>query len=185
MIRIHILGASGSGTSTLGVALAEKLGIAHFDSDNFYWMPTNPPFTTPREMPARIELLQEKARPDEGWILSGSALKWAMQMEPLYELIIFMRLDPVLRMERLRQREMRRYGDRILPGGDMADASRAFLEWAESYDTVGPEQRGLVAHEAWFLTQTAPILRLDSAEPLEALVDRVMSHTVVAGRLAS
>lgn len=182
MIRIHILGASGSGTSTLGAALSEKLAIPHFDADNFYWMPTTPPFTRPREMPARIEMLQERARPDEGWVFSGSALRWAGPMEPLYQLIIFMRLDPALRMERLRQREMRRYGDRILPGGNMAEASRAFLEWAESYDTVGPEQRGLVAHEAWFLTQTAPILRLDSSEPVETLVDRVMAHPVVFGR---
>ena len=34
--RIHLFGASGSGTTTLGVALAERLAIAHFDSDNFY-----------------------------------------------------------------------------------------------------------------------------------------------------
>ena len=35
-VRIHITGASGSGTSTLGAALANHLCVAHFDADNFY-----------------------------------------------------------------------------------------------------------------------------------------------------
>lgn len=33
--RIHILGASGSGTTTLGKALSDKLRYKHFDTDNY------------------------------------------------------------------------------------------------------------------------------------------------------
>ena len=57
MPRIHILGASGSGTSTLGSALARRLGVKHADSDSLYWLPTNPPYTTPRPPGARQALL--------------------------------------------------------------------------------------------------------------------------------
>ena len=32
-MHIHITGASGSGTTTLGLALAELLGIRHLDTD--------------------------------------------------------------------------------------------------------------------------------------------------------
>src|SRR5678809_1323103 len=42
--RIHILGASGSGT-TLGRALAEHLQGSHFDTDDYSWLPTDPPHT--------------------------------------------------------------------------------------------------------------------------------------------
>jgi Shikimate kinase len=41
--RIHILGASGSGTTTLGRALAERLQYPHFDTDDSFWVPTDPP----------------------------------------------------------------------------------------------------------------------------------------------
>ena len=41
---IHIFGASGCGTTTLGDAVAEKLPLTHFDVDDFYWRPTDPPF---------------------------------------------------------------------------------------------------------------------------------------------
>ncbi|ASR09775.1 hypothetical protein CHY08_18390 [Rhizobium leguminosarum bv. viciae] len=56
MVHIHVMGASGSGTTSLGRALAERLDIAHLDTDDFFWMPTDPPFTTPRDADERIRL---------------------------------------------------------------------------------------------------------------------------------
>jgi adenylate kinase family enzyme len=179
MVHIHVMGASGSGTTSLGRALAEALGIRHLDTDQFYWMPTDPPFTTPRETGARISMLRGQATADAGWVLSGSALKWGAEFEPLYDLIVFLRIHPDLRMERIRRREAERYGARIRPGGDMAEKSREFLAWAASYDTAGPERRSLAAHEAWLKEQIAPTLRLDSSQPVEALVEAVLGHAVV------
>jgi adenylate kinase family enzyme len=181
MVHIHVMGASGSGTTSLGQAVADALGVRHLDTDHFFWMPTDPPFTTQRDVGARIAMLREEAPSDAGWVLSGSALKWAAEFEPLYDLIVFLRIDPALRMERILRREEARYGDRIKPGGDMVKQSREFFEWAASYDTAGPERRSLAAHEEWLKTQTAPILRLDSERSLDDLVVEVLRHPVVAG----
>ena len=115
-MHIHITGASGSGTTTLGLALAELLGIRHLDTDHFFWIPTDPPFTTQREVGARIAMLRQEALPHAGWVLSGSAMKWGSEFEPLYDLVVFLRIDPVARMERIRRREEERYGHRIRPG---------------------------------------------------------------------
>lgn len=40
--RILIMGAAGAGSTTLGRALAQRHRIPHFDSDNYYWLPTDP-----------------------------------------------------------------------------------------------------------------------------------------------
>lgn len=56
--RIHILGASGSGTTTLGRALAERLHYIHFDTDAYFWLPTNPPFAAKRETTLCQKLLR-------------------------------------------------------------------------------------------------------------------------------
>ena len=109
-------------------------------------------------------------------MFSGSAPDWAKPIEPFYDLVVFLRLDPAVRMERLRRRETTRYGKRIEAGGDMAVASSEFLRWAEAYDTAGPEQRSLIGHEAWLATLKAPVLRLDSSNPLEDLVFAVLSR---------
>lgn len=53
--HIHILGASGSGTTTLAKVLSDELGYAHFDSDDYFWIPTEPPFTTKRPLDERVE----------------------------------------------------------------------------------------------------------------------------------
>lgn len=175
MVRIHILGASGSGTSTLGAAVASARGVPHLDSDNFYWLPTEPPFTTPRPREERVSMFMDRIGSESGWVLSGSALGWGEPLEPLYDLIVYVRLDPDIRMARLRKREHRRYGQRIAPGGDMEKAHAEFLAWAARYDTAGPEQRSRAAHQAWLAKQKAPVLRLDTSRPVEALVAEVQA----------
>jgi adenylate kinase family enzyme len=181
-MHIHISGASGSGTTTLGRALADTLGIRHLDTDNFFWMPTDPPFTTQREVGARISMLKGEAVPDASWVLSGSAQKWGAEFEPLYDLIVFLTIDPVMRMERIRERETTRYGERIKSGGDMAVQSRAFMEWAESYDTAGLDRRSLAGHEEWLKGVTRPVLRLDSSRPLADLMAEVLRHPAIAAK---
>ena len=39
---IHIFGAAGSGTTTLGSKISSKLGYKHMDTDDYYWIPTKP-----------------------------------------------------------------------------------------------------------------------------------------------
>jgi adenylate kinase family enzyme len=175
MPRIHILGASGSGTSTLGAALAWHLGVPHTDADGLYWVPTDPPFTTPRTPEDRYALTVRALPATAHWVFSGSATKWAAPLEPHFDLVVFLRLDPAVRMARLRQREAARYGARILPGGDMAAINAAFIAWAQSYDTAGSLRRSLGTHEAWLADQPAPVLRLDSRAPVDELVAAVLS----------
>jgi adenylate kinase family enzyme len=177
--RIHILGASGSGTSTLGATLAKHLACSHVDADALFWMPTDPPFTT-RRSPEDRQVLLLKLLPSNGrWIFSGSATGWASSLEPFFDLIVFLTLDRSLRMERLRRREYEHYGSRIDSGGDIADASAAFLTWAHAYDTAGLDQRSLAAHNAWLSAQRTPVLRLDSSAPVQDLVAAVVARLQV------
>lgn len=151
------------------------MGSRTSDSDAIYWLPTDPPFTTARPLVARQALLIDRLKANASWVLSGAATTWAGPVERLYDLIIYLKLDPALRMARLRRREQMRYGARIAAGGDMAEASAAFLTWAAAYDTAGMEQRSRALHEAWLTSQTAPVLRLDSAAAVPELVDAVRS----------
>jgi adenylate kinase family enzyme len=56
---IHILGASGSGTTTLGRVLAKRLQCPHFDADDYFWLPTDLPYTHQRERTERQQLLMD------------------------------------------------------------------------------------------------------------------------------
>lgn len=51
---IHIYGASGSGTSTLAEYIGRQLNFAWMDSDDYYWIPTDPMYTVKRTPAERV-----------------------------------------------------------------------------------------------------------------------------------
>jgi adenylate kinase family enzyme len=175
--RIHILGASGSGTTTLGRALAACLQYAHFDTDDYFWLPTDPPFTTQRERTARQHLLMDALTAHDAWVLSGSLCGWGDVAIPLFELVVFLAIPHDVRMARLHRREHKRFGERILPGGDMYEQSQAFLAWAASYDSGGMDIRSRQLHDQWLSTLPCPIVCVEGgytiAEQLTVLVAEI------------
>ncbi|MGZ3702453.1 MAG: GNAT family N-acetyltransferase [Bdellovibrionota bacterium] len=160
MIRIHVLGASGSGTSTLGRALSKALALPYLDADDFFWEKTDPPFTTRRGAGPREEALQS-ATGGTGWVLSGSIVPWGDFLRPRFSHVIFLSLPGEERLRRIRAREQERFGPRILPGADMHAAHLAFLDWARSYDDPGFTGRSLALHERWLRALPCPVLRIN------------------------
>lgn len=73
---IYIYGASGSGTSTLGKAIAEQYGYRQLDTDDYFWLPTDPPFVTSRERDQRVRLLRVDLDAADKAVISGSLYDW-------------------------------------------------------------------------------------------------------------
>ena len=174
--RIHLFGASGSGTTTLGAQLAAAIDGAHLDTDSYYWHETDPPFTTKRDINERIELIKQDSREAANWTLSGSLCSWGDPLLECFTLAIFLHLDQEVRMERLLERERHRHGARILPDGDMYEQHRAFIEWARSYDRARAPIRSLELHERWMETLPCPVIRLDSSASPEEMIADILSR---------
>ena len=170
--RIHITGASGSGVSTLGKALAETLAVPLVDSDDAYWLPTNPRFTTKRPVPERLAWLRE-AQGAGGWVVAGSLCGWGDPAIASADLIVFLTAPTAQRIARLKARERGWFGDRIGPGGDMERIHSDFIAWAAQYDDPHFTGRSRVMHESWLMEQTVPVLRLQGTDDLAALVRAV------------
>lgn len=181
MPRIYLIGASCSGVSTLGGMLAEQNGVPLLDVDDFYWMPTDPPFTTKRPPEDRVRLIKTRQAKNESWVLSGSFLGWGDTLIETVDLIAFLYTPTTTRLKRLDRREAQRHGDRILPGGDMHKAHLAFRDWASRYDDPAFTGRSLVQHETWLMAQSAPVLRLDGEQDTEALAQATLSALRTAG----
>lgn len=173
---IHILGASGSGTTTLARQLAKELGYKHLDTDAFYWEKTEPPFTTKNAPEIRIQKIREAMEGQNGWILSGSLCGWGDVFMEMFDCVIFLHLPHEIRMERLRLREYERYGDCIYEDGQQKDIYDAFMAWAATYDTAGMETRSLVLHEDWMNRLTCDTLRLEGEMTFEERVERALEH---------
>ena len=160
---IHIFGASGSGTSTLGRKICAELGYTFLDADDYFWMPTDPKYTTKRPAAERVALMRADILHAENAVVSGSIADWGNELIPLFTLAVRLETDTAVRLERLRQREKAAFGSRIEPGGDMYRIHTDFLNWAAAYDNGGVEMRSKAKHDEWQKQLHCKLLVLNGA----------------------
>jgi adenylate kinase family enzyme len=176
--RIHILGASGSGTTTLGSALAKHLQYHHFDSDVYYWFPTDPPFQTKRDIEQRRKLLLNDLSNHESWVLSGSLCNWGDVAIPLFELAVYLWLPADIRLNRLRDREERYFGmDKISPGGQLYLKYKEFMEWAAKYDEGDESIRSRKLHEKWLKELRCKVIRIETDLSIDDKLNIILKET--------
>ena len=73
---IHIFGASGAGTSTLGKKICDELGYFFMDTDDYFWEPTDPNYTVKRSFEERLRLMKEDIEKHDQIVISGSLVDW-------------------------------------------------------------------------------------------------------------
>jgi adenylate kinase family enzyme len=174
--RIHLMGASGSGVTTLGRALAERLALPHHDTDDYFWLPTAPPCQTTRPAADRLRLMREMFLPRLDWVLSGTATGWGDELVAYFDLVVFVITSRKLRLERLRAREAAHFGaDAVAAGGWRHDETEAFVEWASHYEAGDREGRNLAKDEAWLAGLPCLVVRVDGARPVAELVEQLCS----------
>ena len=178
--RLHVLGASGAGTTTLARALANHWSVPHADADDYFWVPSDPPYVEKRPEGDRLALMRDVFVPREAWVLSGSMLGWGEPVVDECDAIVFLTLDPEERLRRLEAREvLRRAGRDFDP-----EAWEAFLDWARGYDDPAFEGRSRAAHEKWLADRDQPVLRLDSGAGREELREIVLDWVPDHGQRA-
>ena len=146
---IHIYGASGSGTTTLGRKICQELGYKLMDTDDYFWLPTNPKFIKKRPISERVELMKKDVYSCENAVISGSLAGWGDELIPYFTLAVRIELDTSVRIERLIKREKERFGSRIEKGGDMYEQHVKFIKWAKDYDKGDVNMRSKVRHDEW------------------------------------
>lgn len=176
--RVLVMGASGSGTTTLARALANRWAVPHADADDYFWQPTTPAYVEQRPVDDRLRLMAEMFLPRDAWVLSGSVLGWGDSLLEHLDTVVFCSLAQEVRLERLRAREVVRYGSRIEAGGDRAEAFEAFLTWATGYEDPEFDGRNRAVHEEWLTGIDVPVVRVDTARPTDELVDGLVEALV-------
>lgn len=175
--RVGITGASGCGVTTLGAALSVQLRAVHIDTDDHFWIATDPPYQVKRDVPERlVRIVAEQARTGR-WVVSGTLDGWAEPVARGAELIVFLQVPTQVRLDRLRRREGARFGDSLLPGGAMHENHLEFIAWAAEYESGTLPGRSRPRHEEWLAGLGKPVLRLDGTRPTDELVRTVLAFS--------
>jgi len=173
---IHVLGASGAGTSTLGQALESTYGYTWLDTDGYFWLATDPPFIRSFPHEERVELMDAAIQEHKKCVVTGSLCGWGDAFIPVFDLVIRVDTPTDIRIKRLEEREYERFGERIRQGGDMFENHLAFIQWAKTYDTAGADSRSLAMHTGWMEKLSCPKMVVDGTKPIADLVKEIGEH---------
>ncbi len=177
---IIVFGAMGVGDTTLGKEVAKRLNYPHFDIDDYHWRwDTEIPYTKYRSRDEKTALLMNAILREQHFVMSGSMWSIRKSFEPLFDMAVFMTAPAEVRAERIKTRSITRWGNRVLPGGDMykeSDVYQDYLFCAKKYDTAPPSEYGLAQHEQWAQELPCSVLRLDGTKPIAENAELVIEQ---------
>ena len=150
---ILLFGANGCGKTTLGHALALKLRFWHLDIEEYAFRPSKIPYTDVRPKAEYISLMLSDIKRRGDFVASTVTGDLGEEITALYRLAVRMNAPQELRANRVKQRGIDRFGERVQAGGDMFEQNNAFLEFAAT--------RPLERIDAWAKTLTCPLLTVD------------------------
>lgn len=153
---IIVFGANGSGKTTLGRELARILNFKHMDVEDYYFPESEIPYSVSRSRQEVIELMLADIEKHRSFIISAVDGNFGDKITQLYKFAVHISAPFEIRMERVKQRDLEKYGERVSKGGDM------YEQQLEFYDFVS--NRNLSRIDEWAETLTCPVIRIDGTE---------------------
>lgn len=171
-MKIQIIGASGTGKSTLAKYIGEQQAIKWIDTDNYLWKGST--FTENRPVEERKRMYAQDMVSSDHYVASGSVFSWLPEGFNDRGLLVFLSLNESVRMERLIHREHER-NSRLWKDDEGRDTND-FLEWCKTYwIAVDKSAVGTYAEHAYQMAiSQSPVLKLDSSKPVEQLYKEII-----------
>ena len=162
-----VCGMNGSGKSTLGRALAEHLGWRFIDNEDLYFPKTDPDylFAHQRTQEEVEHLLLEEVQRDDRFVFAAVKGNYGEAVLPYYRAAVLVEVPRELRLQRVQQRSLDKFGDRARPGGDLYEREKWFFD----HISARPEDYA----ERWLETVDIPVLRVDGTRTVEENIDLI------------
>lgn len=159
--RILVCGLNGAGKSTFGKALAVKLGCPWLDIEDFYFpdRAAADPYVSSRGRAEVSAALLDAMKGHDRFVLSSVTADYGREAEALLDLAVFLHVPAGVRMARVRSRSYGKFGERMLPGGDLYAQEERFFAMVEG--------RSEEKISAWLVRTGLPVIHLDGTLPPE------------------
>ncbi|MXP74021.1 AAA family ATPase [Lachnospiraceae bacterium WCA-9-b2] len=167
---IIICGLNGTGKSTLGKALAEKLHFYFIDNEDLYFPKIDPAYVyaAPRTREEVEKLLLREIKKHENFVFSSVKGDYEETIYSFFQYAVLINVPKDIRIERVKKRSFQKFGNRMLFGGDLYEQEERFFDFVKSRteDTV----------EKWISSLKCPIIRIDGTKPIEENINLVIEQ---------
>lgn len=170
MAGILICGLNGAGKSTIGRALASALHYRFIDNEDLYFPKTDPHYTyaAPRSRREVEQLLLREIAAHPDFVFASVRGDYSEQVLDHIDKAVLISVPRETRLQRVKHRSFQKFGERMLPGGDLYEQEEHF------FSIVASRAEDMV--ETWAQTLTCPIIRVDGTRPVEESVWSVLEQ---------
>ena len=167
-IGILICGLNGAGKSTLGKALAEKLGYYFIDSEDLYFSKHNDDYSLSAQRTDKEakEILFNKIKEHKDFVLSSVTGNYGESFYSFINYVILLDVPKEIRLQRVKNRSYQKFGNRMLPNGDLYEQEEAFFNFVNSWNENTVEE--------WTKTLNCPVIKLDGTKPIEENINYII-----------
>ena len=167
---ILICGLNGTGKSTLGRLLADRMEYEFIDNEDLFFPKADPSYTfsNPRSKEEAIQLLEEKISRNNRFVFAAVKGNYGGRLIASLDHIVLIEVPKQIRSKRVRDRSYQKFGDRILPGGDLYDTESKWFSLTDS------RPDNYVSD--WLETVNCPVIRIDGTLPVENNLDYIVSE---------
>lgn len=157
---VILCGMNGSGKSTLGRALAEELGWRFIDNEDLYFPKDDPAYLYSRERTQEEveQLLLALVSADDRFVFAAVRGNYGEAVLPYYDRAVLVEVPRELRLSRVQQRSLAKFGERALPGGDLYESEKRF------YDIIAARPEDYATR--WLEGVDIPVLKVDGTRPV-------------------
>ena len=166
---ILICGLNGAGKSTLGQILAERLGYRFIDNEDFYFPKDDPSylFAAPRSHEEVVRHLEELIEKDRRFVFAAVKGDYGEKLPAFLDHIVLIEVPREILSRRVRDRSYQKFGDRVLPGGDLYEKEQSWYALTDSR----PEDYVT----SWLEGTDCPVIRIDGTLPVEQNIEYLLS----------
>lgn len=165
---IIVCGLNGSGKSTLGKALAQKLQFYFIDNEDLYFPKTDPDYiyASPRTRGEVEALLFREIKAHENFVFASVKGDYGEAVYPFFRYAVLIDAPKDIRIQRVINRSLQKFGNRMLPGGDLYEREENFFQLVKAR----PEN----TVEEWVKSLECPVIRIDGTKSIEENVDLII-----------
>ena len=157
---IIVCGLNGSGKSTLGKVLAEKLNFHFIDNESLYFPMADHHYiyAYPRTREEATKLLFDEIKIYENFVLTSVKGDYGEWFYPYLQYAVLIDVPKDVRLQRVKNRSFQKFGNRMLPGGDLYEQENNF------FNLVQFRVENVV--EEWLQSLNCPIIRVDGTKSI-------------------